>query len=234
MKPTTNRPLRSTALLLTLLATAATVSAEQNRFYLKADMGGTKAEDVSLRDFFGQPIAANSQIELDPGVRIGIHAGYGVTDWFAAEIETGVAANNIDSITGAVEADGSLVNVPLLLNAKLHLPDHYRVSPYIGAGFGLASTILSGDNITITHVSGPAGTTTLDGSTADTVFAYQGFAGVRCAINEDMGLSVEYRYFRAENSSMDADYVGTGVPSDRVKLGRQEIHSVSVAFDLRF
>jgi OOP family OmpA-OmpF porin len=230
MKFKLNHPVRSIALLLALFsATAAT--AEQNRFYLKGDVGGTSAKDVSLRDFFGQPITANSEIELDPGIRFSVHAGYGITDWLAAEIETGVMANDIDSITGAVEADGSLANVPLLLNGKLHLPERYRISPYVGGGFGLSSTILSGDNITIAH---PGGTTTLDGTTTDVVFAYQGFAGVRFAINDDMGISLEYRYFRAGNANMDADLITTGVPSDRVKLGRQELHSVSVAFDLQF
>jgi hypothetical protein len=56
---------------------------------------------------------------------------------------------------------------------------------------------------------------------------------LRFAINEQMGLSVEYHYFRAEGSNMNADLT-SGLASDRVKLGRTETHSVSVAFDLRF
>jgi opacity protein-like surface antigen len=208
--------------------------AEQNRFYLQADVGGTDARDVQLRDFFGQPIAANSEITLDPGIRFGIRGGYGLTDWLAAEVETSVSANNIDSITGASKADGSIANVPLLLNLRLHVPERNRVSPYIGGGFGMSSTILDGDNITINHASGPPGSTTLDGTTTDVVFAYQGFAGLRFAINESMGLSVEYRYFRAESSNMNADLITFGVASDRVKLGRTETHSISVAFDVRF
>ncbi len=214
-----------------MLLPLPTALAEQNRFYLQADVGGTDARDVQLREFFGQPIAANSEITLDPGIRVGIRGGYGLTDWLAAEVETGVSANDIDSITGAIEADGSIANVPLLLNLRLQVPESYRVSPYLGGGFGLSSTLLNGDNITIAH---PGGSTTLDGTTADVVFAYQAFAGLRFAINEAMGLSVEYRYFRSEKSNMDADLITSGVPSDRVKLGRTESHMVSVAFDVRF
>ena len=97
---------------------------------------------------------------MDGSCRGGVRAGYGITDWFAAEVETGVTANSIDSITGAAQAEGSLASVPLLLNARLHLPDNSRFSPYVGAGFGLATTLLTADKIVI-------GGTALDGSTAD-------------------------------------------------------------------
>jgi opacity protein-like surface antigen len=217
-----------TALTLSLV-TGANALAEQNRFYLKADIGGNSARDVELREFFGEPtLAANSTISLDPGIRLGFRAGYGITDWFAAEVETGVTANNIESISGptVAVADGSLANVPFLLNAKLHLPDGYRVSPYIGAGFGVASTVLSGDDIVI-------GGTSFSGSAADAAFAYQAFAGVRFAINDRMGLSVEYHFLHTGSTSMDADLT-VGTLSDTVKLGRTETHSVSVAFDIQF
>lgn len=214
----------STTLALTLFPSV--VHAEQNKFYLKGDLGGSKASKVELRDFFGQAIAPNSEIKLDPGIRAGFRGGYGLTDWLDAEAEVSVTSYSIDSITGATQADGSLANVPLFLNARLHLPETYRFSPYVGAGFGISSTILSGDNIII-------GGTTFDGTTADAVFAYQAFAGLRFAINDRMGLSFEYHYFHAEKSNMSADVV-FGVPSDRVKLGRTEAHSFSVAFDFHF
>lgn len=215
-----------TLLGVSLLTLTQSLQAEENRFYLKADIGGTSASDVRLREFFGEALAPNAELSLDPGVRLGIRAGYGVTDWLAGEIETGVSVNNIESITGATLADGSLANVPFLLNARLHLPEKNRISPYIGGGFGVASTVLSAEDMLI-------GGTYFDGTVADAVFAYQGFAGLRFAINDQMGLSVEYRYLRTGSSSMEPDLV-VGALSDRVKLGRTETHSVSVAFDFRF
>ncbi len=215
-------------LILTSLALLPQASnAEQNRFYLRADAGGTTARDVALRDFFGEPtLAANSSISLDPGIRLGIRGGYGLTDWLAAEVETGVTANRIESISGATVGDGSLANVPVLLNAKLHLPNNHRFSPYLGGGFGVSSTILSANDIVI-------GGTYFDGSAADAVFAYQVFAGFRFALNERMGLSFDYRFFRADPASMTADLT-VNTPSDRVRLGRTETHSISVAFDWTF
>lgn len=203
-----------------------TASAEQNRFYLRADVGGTSTRDVELREFFGQALVPNSEINLEPGIRVGVRAGYGLTDWLAAEVETGVSANAIESVSGAIVSEGSLTSVPLLLNARLHVPDHERFSPYVGAGFGVATTVLTGEEIII-------GGTSFDGTTADGVFAYQAFAGVDFAINDHMSVGVEYRYFNAEPSNMTAD-IAIGTPTDRVKLGRIETHSVSVAFKLRF
>lgn len=208
----------------TLLLTTA--SAEQNRFYVRADVGGTSTRDVELREFFGQAIVPNSEISLEPGIRVGVRAGYGLTDWLAAEVETGVSANSVESVSGAIVAEGSLASVPLLLNARLHVPDHERFSPYIGAGFGLATTMLTADDIII-------GGTSFNGTTADAVFAYQGFAGVDFAINNHMSIGAEYRYFNAEPSNMTAD-ITVGTPTDRVKLGRIETHSVTVAFKFRF
>lgn len=211
-----------------LVAPLVTASAEGNRFYLKADIGGTSTRDVELREYFGQAIAANSELELDPGVRLGFLAGYGLTDWLAAEVETGVTANSIENITGATRTDGSLAHVPFLLNLKLHVPDKSRFAPYVGAGVGLASTILTADDIQI-------GPTIFDGSAADTVFAWQAFAGVNFAVNEEISLGVEYRFFRADPATVKADdFIGVPPPSDRIRLGRSETHSLSIALKIRF
>lgn len=227
------RFMKKTRSMLTALGTLITAGllsqpgfAGQNQFYLKADLGGSRASDVQLHEFFGQPIAPGSKIKLDPGWRGGFCGGYGLTDWLDAEAEVGFTSYRIDSITGATRSDGALANVPFFLNARLHLPDTYHFSPYVGAGFGVSSTILTGDNVSI-------GGTIFDGTSADAVFAYQAFGGLRFALNERMGLRLEYHYFHGEKSSLSADVV-VGVPSDRVKLGRTESHSVSIAFDFHF
>jgi OOP family OmpA-OmpF porin len=202
--------------------------AAENRFYLAADLGGTYAKDVELRSFFGQTTSPDRIIELDPGLRLGIRGGYGITDWLAAEIETGVSANNIESISGpdVVEADGTIANVPFFLNLRLQVPEQYRVAPYIGGGFGIASTILTGDDIEIDG-------TYFSGDMSDAVFAAQAFAGIRFAINDQMGLSIEYHFMHTEPSSLEADWT-FNTSSDRAKLGRTQTHSISVAFDVRF
>lgn len=215
-----------TLLNLTLMTAVLTTQAQESRFYVKADAGGSSARDVQLREFFGQAIAPNAEISLDSGIRLGIRGGYGLTDWLDTEIETGITANSIDSITGAAVSDGSLANIPLLFNLRLHTPEQYRLSAYFGGGVGFASTVLSGDDLVI-------GGTKFDGTAAGAVFAYQGFVGLRFTITDRLGVSLEYHYLRAEASSMSADLT-VGATSDRVKLGRTETHSISAGVDFRF
>jgi len=201
-----------------------------NGFYAKAGVGATEAEDVELKSYFGQTIAPNSQITLDPGVRVGLHFGYELLDFLAAEAETGFSVNQLDTVTGANDADGYLSQVPLLINAKLHLPVDYPVSPYAGAGFGFSSTIFTADNLNI-------GGTVYDGTSADVVFAYQFFAGIDIKVAEHMSVGAEYRYLHTGDAKLEAeDYRYTGTPplSDEMHLGTSEIHSVSVTFTYRF
>jgi len=112
------------------------------------------------------------------------------------------------------------------LNAKVHLPYWYRVSPYIGAGVGGSVSVLDVDHLEINGVS-------LHGSDGDVVFAWQALAGLRFMINKHMGVSVEYRYFQADAPSWTADET-FGTATDHVKFGHAYTHSASVAFDWRF
>jgi opacity protein-like surface antigen len=199
--------------------------AEKNQFYVEGDIGGAVTVNTELKEFFG-PVLPNSEVKFDPGLWLGLRGGYGVTDWFDAEVETGFVANRIESVTGATETEAALTNIPLLLNARFHCPALHRVSPYFGGGLGFSTTILSGDDLVI-------GGTRMEGSVAGVVFAYQAFAGLRFAINDRMGLSVEYHYFATTSSEMSADLT-VGTFSDNVQLGGTATHAATIAFDYRF
>jgi opacity protein-like surface antigen len=220
------RPLTHLAIGVIALGMTFTARSEQGKFYVAADAGGVVTVDTQLKEFFGAPLAPNSQVTFDPGFRLAVRGGYGVTDWFDAEVETGIMANNIDSVTGATETDASFANIPFLLNARFHCPALHRVDPYFGGGLGGSSTILSANDLVVNG-------TGLDGTTAGIVFAYQAFAGVRFAINDRMGLSVEYHYFATTSSDMHAD-VTYNVPSDTISLGGTASHTATIAFDYRF
>lgn len=222
----------ATRILLTLgaITTSALTSAqaEAGRFYLQGDVGAAITSDVELNEFFG-PVAADSQINLNPGVRLGVRGGYGVTDWFAAEVETGFTINSIDSITGGSTDDASLTQVPFLVNARFECPACERFTPYFGGGVGFSSTILYGDRIQVG--SSPQ----LDGSVGGLAFAYQAFVGVRYRLNERMGISLEYHFFGTESSDLELDGTVLGtVPSDEVHLGSTATHAITAAFDYRF
>src|ERR1041385_4744103 len=169
------------------LFAALPAHAQLSRLYVKADLGGNLTMDTEIKEFFGEPLTPGGKVKFDPGPRFGIAAGYHVTDWFAPEVETGVFANSIRSITDASRVDAVFSNVPLLGNLRFECPFWDMVKPYFGGGAGASFPVIDSDRIII-------GTTRMRGSDADAVFAYQAFGGLRFKLNEQMGLSIEYRY----------------------------------------
>lgn len=208
--------------LLVALMQSFMSSAQEGRFYLKADAGGVVADDVSLSGFIG-PVQPNSTVTFDPGIRLGIRGGYGFTDWFAGEVETGFTANEIDSISGSAEADGSYSIYPLMINARFNFPNSYRVAPYCGVGAGIATTVLYADDIVINGRE-------LDGYASDTVFVYQVFAGVRISLNERMAISIGYHYMNTDSSDMESD----DDDDDSIQFGRSETHAITGGFEWVF
>ena len=209
-----------------LLATMAGHCGPADGLYFKADLGGNVTKDIKLLEFFG-PVAPGSRVRLDPGVRVGLTAGYDLCDWFGFEGEFGAYGNRISAVTDSQRRDSCFFeNAPFLANAKFHLPYYYRVSPYLGAGVGGSVSVLDVDHLEINDI-------TLHGSSADVVFAWQAFAGLRFMINKHMGVAVEYRYFQADAPRWTADET-FGTTTDQVRFGHAYTHSASVAFDWRF
>lgn len=195
------------------------------RAYVGADVGGTIASDMYVKDFFG-PVAPNTKVKLDPGVRVDFVGGYQLADWVSIEGETGIMANTIDSITGAsLSGYASVDNVPMLVNLRLQLPGNKSpIQPYIGGGVGGSISIINfQDDIDFNGVFG-------HGSDACAVFAYQAFAGLRYAINDNMGIGVAYHYFVTDGS----DWNFNSDVSGHIKFSGMRNHGISVAFDYRF
>src|SRR5207248_11185071 len=105
----------------------------------------------------------------------------------------------IKSITGADRVDAAFANVPFLVNAKLQAPRNWKLRSYVGGGVGGSGSVLGVDHIDLNDIS-------VHRNDSDVVFAYQGFAGFRIAINEAMGVGFEYRYFRADRPPWTADF----------------------------
>ncbi len=211
--------------LVTLcLLSAIPALAQNGRFYVRGNLGGNLTSDTELREFFG-PVTSGSKVKFDPGVSFGAAFGYEVTEWFSAEGQTGIMANSIHSITDSTRHDAVFSNVPFLANVLFQLP-HARFTPYIGGGIGVSTTVLDADEI---EVNG----TFMHGSDADAVFAYQGFAGLRYRINQQMGVCLEYRYFWADPAEWRAD-VAFGTDTDKIRFGGTETHTLSLAFEYHF
>jgi opacity protein-like surface antigen len=211
-----------------IFAGAVCISAAhaESRFYVGADVGGALTADPKVKEFLG-PVSSGSKVSLDPGIRFGIVGGYKLTDWFSLEGETGVIGNNIKSITDAsIDGNATLSNIPFLLNARFTLP-HGKcpITPYIGGGAGGSATLLSFEN----HID--INGNRLNGSDTDVVFAYQAFGGLRYAINDRMGVGLEYHYFATTGATWEANGVGN---PNKIGFAGVQSHAITASFDFRF
>jgi opacity protein-like surface antigen len=227
MKTKFHHPILLTACILVLLSLLPARSQERGRAYFDADLGGSIMPEADFEEFFGNALAPDSEVEFDPGIRFGLRGGYGVTDWFAAEFETGLMVNSVDSITGASEADAIFSNIPCLVNARFQLSKFDVLTPYFGAGIGFSVAMLDADDIVINGGS-------LEGYMSTVVFAYQGFAGLRYKINDNMGLSIEYRYFATTEPEWEAEVIVGPAGSDNIRFGRIQSHVFTIAFQFKF
>src|SRR5439155_4967752 len=160
-----------------------------------------------------------------------IAGGYRITEWLATELETGVTYNTIRSITGAIEADGSLANAPVLANLVVQCPKVSNFVPFIGGGLGVSSSVLDADDIIRNDANGIP--QRLHGTASDAVFAYHGFAGLRYRLDDHMSVSLAYRYFGTTAPTWEADLI-TSPGTGKVRFGDNQTHSITAAFTYSF
>lgn len=203
------------------LCLAGNLAAQDSGFYAKVDVGPTWMQDATLKSFPG--VAGERKVRFDPGGRLTIGGGYKFAEWFGVELETGVAGNEIDSVSGGANLDDAfIVNVPVMANAVFECHRCGNWVPFIGGGGGISSTVLDAD---VLDVNGSG----VHGSDADVVGAWQGFAGVRYNINKHWSVGVAYRYLGTSGAEWDVrDDVAD------IRMSALHTHSVTAGFVFRF
>lgn len=206
------------------LLTAVAAHGQSTNFYFRFDIGPAWSQETDLDEFASENVAG-AELKFDTGLRLSVAGGYQVTDWFSAELETGFIYNSGDIRGVASDGDVSVSRTPILANVVFQCPKSSPFIPFLGAGIGGAASLLYADDIAI-------GTTTADGSFGDFVFAWQAFAGVRYAINEQMSLGLVYKYFYSGASDWEPDLsIGT---SGDISADSIQTHSVGFAFNFNF
>jgi opacity protein-like surface antigen len=211
---------------------SVTAQAQDSGPYLKAEVGPTLTEDVTMRDFLG---LGGGKIEFDPGMRFGVGGGYSFADWVAIGGETGVSFNYIDNISGNFrgEGDSSIGQVPLLANIVFKLPNKTGLVPFVGAGAGVSFAYFHADDLVFDDPAVSGDETIVDGSEGDAVFAWQLFGGVKYALNDRMSLGLSYKYLHAESPDWEAEDVFTGLDSE-ISVGDLNTHAVTFIFTFKF
>lgn len=191
------------AILLAVPATGSATPAEPGA-YVTGFLGVSipRDADVTGTDFF-EGINFDDTVEFDPGVYLGGSGGY---DFGLVRLEGELSyryseINTIAEQGGTTyrNVDGNLGVFAMMFNGFFDLHNASPVTPYLGGGIGFATLHLSN-----TYGRDNLGKFIFYGSGDDTVFAYQGGAGIEIAINRQLSMDLGYRYFAADDAEFDS------------------------------
>ena len=149
------------------------------------EAGALFSQSTDLHGFPGSTGA--SKLETDPGFRVGVGSGSALAPYFSLDWEVALLANSIKKASGIEKFEGTITQVPFLVNGTLQYESPSGITPFVGVGVGAAATALNVDKAR-------NGATALEGSDYDFVFAWQLAGGVKYAVNRRLGLGVLYKY----------------------------------------
>jgi OOP family OmpA-OmpF porin len=192
-------------------------SAETDGWYFGAEAGANFAPKIKF-----DAMANTWQQSQDTGYAILGQVGYGFGQW-RLEGELGWRHNELSNFTwaaGSPSPSGAIGGVSFMANALYDFKTDTPWTPYLGAGIGGLN--LNADNII-------AGNTKVTND-SQTVFAYQGIAGLSYAVTDSLSLRADYHYMRTEKANLVLDSgIGGGIGQ-----GTYTAHTVGVGFIVKF
>ncbi len=199
------------AMALASTALAAPAVARDQSFYVGIEGGVMLVEDT---DFDVDDFQDAVTIDHKKGFDVDVLGGYDF-GLFRVEGELGYKRASVDEIIissnlggdGDIESDGSVRVLSAMANALLDFGDDDGWAGFVGGGVGIANVRYRLNFTDPANVGG-------SGRDNDRSFAYQGIAGVRKSISNNIDLGLKYRYFVAPK--LDFDIVD-GESSSRYK-----------------
>jgi OOP family OmpA-OmpF porin len=195
--------MRRLAIVMALASTAlaAPAVARDNTWYAGVEGGLMHVEDTKF-DVSGDAVRDIDDflnVDYKTGLDIDILGGYDF-GLVRAEFEAGYKRASLDEVsflnTGVASDSGGHVRVySAMANALVDIGDENGLSGYFGAGVGLANARYKLHFNDANNVG--------NGSDSDRSFAYQGIAGIRYAISDNIDLGLKYRYFVASKLNFD-------------------------------
>lgn len=161
--------------------------------YVSGQVGATFLQDAD----FSASGGLTGETSFDTGFNLGVAGGY---DFGPARVEGEVAyrLNDVDEYQvnglGTFAGDGDVSTLSLMANGFWDIETGSRVTPYLGAGIGVAQVSMDDPSVPMDD--------------DDTVFAYQLAAGVAFDLNPSLALDLGYRYFATSDPEFD-DAAGT-------------------------
>lgn len=154
-------------------------------FYITGDIGGDLLRNVNVR-------SAGMKASFDPGVRGDVSFGYQFVNPLAVEFGTGALWNRMDNAAGffpnTTVEHADLYQVPFLASLVCKIPFCQGFSGYVGAGGGGVVSELDLSDFNNGAFDRHRR------SDSDVTYAYQGMAGLKFAITQDIEVDVGYKF----------------------------------------
>jgi OmpA-OmpF porin, OOP family len=191
-------------------------------------LGPSFYQDGTLKQFTIPGIyngLANQPVRYDTGFTFSAAFGYAFNKYVGLDFETGYLYANINNVTGYFSNNSYIANVPLLVNCTLSLPiPHTILVPYIGGGGGGSVSFFNAN--AFGDQSGNAAFNT----ESDTVYAYQGFAGLNFKLSQEISVGIGYKYF----ATGDPTFSYPPGPNLNISFKGVRTHSIMFTFQAKF
>lgn len=215
MRLTTSTIRFAAALVLAATVTASGTTAAQAQdatpgYYVSGALGLIDVPSATVTD------TASRKVKFDNGTMGALAFGYDYASPWRGEVELSRRAADLKSVSGT-NASGELLATSLMANAAYDFDVNAPVTPYLGLGLGFARVEL--DN------ASPFGASSINDT--DTVLAGQAIAGVSYAVQDNLNLFADYRYFRTGDASMSTR-AGNSASFD------MDTHSIMVGLRFNF
>jgi OOP family OmpA-OmpF porin len=157
------------------------------QWYVGAKIGGNWIDrDTNVAKFApGSTVLGTTR--YDDGYMGALQFGYGFNNGFRLELEGADRYNGVSSISGFGQGRGAMRSYALMANALYDIPVDFPLKPYVGFGIGAATYApdhIRADGMPPGYFGGDR-----------TNIAYQGIAGVAYNFDDNIALTLEYRYF---------------------------------------
>lgn len=171
------------------LAGGAHAQQDQAGYYVGVSAGYNAPEDSDIE---GNNFTASADID-DALLSFGsIALGYAYEGPWRGEVELARRVNDVDSVSG-IQATGDVSANSLMFNAFYDFHDLIpRVTPYVGAGLGVAHVEVDGAS----PINGVAS------SSSDNVLAGQLMAGAAIRLIDDLDLTGQYTFFGTDDPNL--------------------------------
>jgi len=196
-------------------------------WYLRGDVGYNQYGDANAAAIGLATVAFDAE-RLKNGAVVGAGFGYKFTNWFRTDLtldyrqEAKFVATTSQSnyLLDFSQESAQFTAGTLLLNGYVDLGTWSGVTPYIGAGIGVAQTRLDSYNRINTFLAGSPGlplgvtpplvVTTRPDSSSQYNLAYAFMAGVAFDIDQFFKIDAGYRYVRFGDAETKLDAFGFG------------------------